>query len=302
MIKLLGEYTNGNVKTRIYSDGTKIRTTNDDVFRPIFPENFDCQISTYCRNGCKFCYAGCSESGRDADLLSFTNLWDSVHPYTEIALNLNSDVPKDFIPFLEILKDRKIIANITVNQRQFVSSQGYLLDLVNRGLIHGIGISLDNVDELIQLDVSNKFPNAVIHTIAGVTSPDAYRKLADGRHKVLILGYKTVGRGSDFLLNTWGTYNYKFNWLYENLNELKDKFKVLSFDNLALDKLDVKRLLSEEEWEQFYMGDDGSFTLYVDLVNQTFARNSMTKIRYPMGKKTIDEMFAVIQKEMNENG
>lgn len=106
MITLIGKYTNGNVNTRIYSDGTKIRETMDDEFRPEFPENFDCNISTYCTNGCAFCYAGCSEKGRDADLMSFTNIWDNLHPYTEIALNLNSDIPAHFTEFLVMLKEK----------------------------------------------------------------------------------------------------------------------------------------------------------------------------------------------------
>ena len=82
-------YKNGNVNTRIYSDGTKIRTTMDDEFKPEYPENFDCNISTYCTNGCDFCYAGCSERGRDANLMKFTNIGNNLYTYTEIVLNIN---------------------------------------------------------------------------------------------------------------------------------------------------------------------------------------------------------------------
>lgn len=303
MITLIGKYTNGNVNTRIYSDGTKIRETMDDEFRPEYPENFDCNISTYCTNGCAFCYAGCSEKGRDADLMSFTNIWDNLHPYTEIALNLNSDIPAHFTEFLEILKERKVIANVTVNQRQLIEFWDYLLELTKKKLVHGIGISLNNtfsgVNELIGLDIPKHFPNAVIHTIAGITGAYAYNKLADGRHKVLILGYKTVGRGVEYSRNNWARRNFNFGCLYNSLEFLMDKFKVLSFDNLALEQLNVKRLLTPEQWEQFYMGDDGSFTLYVDLVSETFARNSITDVKYPIDGKNIDEMFKVIQKERN---
>lgn len=300
MITLIGKYTNGNVNTRIYSDGTKIRETMDDEFRPEFPENFDCNISTYCTNGCAFCYAGCSEKGRDADLMSFTNVWDNLHPYTEIALNLNSNIPAHFTEFLEMLKKKKVIANVTVNQKQLIEFWDYLLELTEKKLIYGIGISLNNVDELIGLDIPKHFPNAVIHTIVGITTDIEYTKLADGRHKVLILGYKSVGRGTKYYLNEMNSYYYYFGWLNKNLEFLIDKFKVLSFDNLALEQLNVKRLLTPEQWEQFYMGDDGSFTLYVDLVSETFARNSITDIKYPIDGKNIDEMFKIIQKEKNE--
>lgn len=297
MITLIGKYTNGNVNTRIYSDGTKIRETMDDEFKPEFPENFDCNISTYCTNGCAFCYAGCSEKGRDANLMSFTNIWDNLHPYTEIALNLNSNIPAHFTEFLVMLKEKRVIANVTVNQKQLVEFWDYLLELTEKKLIHGIGISLNNIDELIGLDIPKHFPNAVIHTIVGITTDIEYTKLADGRHKVLILGYKNVGRGTKYYFNKMNSYYDCFGWLNKNLEFLMDKFKVLSFDNLALEQLNVKRLLTPEQWEQFYMGDDGSFTLYVDLVSETFARNSITNIKYPINGMTVDEMFKVIQKE-----
>ena len=297
MITLIGKYTNGNVNTRIYSDGTKIRETMDDEFRPEFPENFDCNISTYCTNGCAFCYAGCSEKGRDADLISFTNIWDNLHPYTEIALNLNSNIPAHFTEFLEMLKEKRVITNVTVNQRQLIEFWDYLLELTEKKLIHGIGISLNNIDELIGLNIPKHFPNAVIHTIVGITTDIEYTKLADGRHKVLILGYKTVGRGTKYYLDEMSSYYYYFDWLNKNLESLMDKFKVLSFDNLALEQLNVQRLLTPEQWEQFYMGDDGSFTLYVDLVSETFARNSITDVKYPIDGMNVDEMFKVIQRE-----
>ena len=65
-------------------------------------------------------------------------------------------------------------------------------------------------------------------------------------------------------------------------------FEVVSFDNLALKQLDAKRLLSQEEWDEFYMGDDGqdgdmsSASMYIDLVNREYARNSTCTERYPL--------------------
>lgn len=48
--------------------------------------------------------------------------------------------------------------------------------------------------------------------------------------------------------------------------------KTVSFDNLAISQLNIKRLMSEQEWKIFYMGDDGrdgelsSASMYVDAV------------------------------------
>ena len=48
----------------------------------------------------------------------------------------------------------------------------------------------------------------------------------------------------------------------------------------------------------FYAGDDGTVTFYIDLVEGTFARSSLSEKHYPIGDLTIDGMFQVIQKEV----
>ena len=71
-------------------------------------------------------------------------------------------------------------------------------------------------------------------------------------------------------------------------------FKVVSFDNLALKQLECKRLLSDEEWEQFYMGDDGSMTMYIDCVKEKFAKSSTSVERYNL-LDNIKDMFNEIR-------
>ena len=71
-------------------------------------------------------------------------------------------------------------------------------------------------------------------------------------------------------------------------------FEVVSFDNLAIKQLDAQRLMSEEDWEQFYMGDDGSATMYVDMVNREFAKSSTSTERYPI-EDDIVTMFEKIR-------
>ena len=57
----------------------------------------------------------------------------------------------------------------------------------------------------------------------------------------------------------------------------------------------MKKKISPEKWEQFYMGDDGQFTMYIDLTKGVFARSSTSEKTYPI-KDTIDEMFDIIKK------
>ena len=51
-MELLGAYRNGNYRTLIMDDGTKIRRTNDDDFIPDFAENIDIKITNKCNMNC----------------------------------------------------------------------------------------------------------------------------------------------------------------------------------------------------------------------------------------------------------
>jgi 5,10-methylene-tetrahydrofolate dehydrogenase/methenyl tetrahydrofolate cyclohydrolase len=71
-------------------------------------------------------------------------------------------------------------------------------------------------------------------------------------------------------------------------------FSVVSFDNLALTQLNVKSLMSKEKWEEFYMGDDGAATMYVDMVKREFAKSSTSTERYPLEDR-IETMFEKVR-------
>lgn len=290
-MKTLGVYKNGNYTVKLLTDGTKIRETEADEFIPAFAENCDVKITDKCDGGCPFCYEGCTPNGRHGNILNQKFL-DTLHPYTEMAINGNDLTHPDLIPFLEELRKKKVIANMTVNQIHFERCQDMIRDLVDRGLIFGLGISLKNpTEEFIEL--VKQYPNAVIHTINGILSPSDVEMLSNHNLKMLILGYKQLRRGVDWYDTDHENIIVKQMWLRENLESILSKFNVISFDNLAITQLDVKRLMSDEEWEEFYMGDDGTMTFYIDLVDEQFGKNSLATERFPV-MDSIDDMFRKI--------
>ena len=119
---------------------------------------------------------------------------------------------------------------------------------------------------------------------------------ADKGVKILILGYKDFGRGHDLLQRANGIIQVQLNWLKEHIKEYAGKYKVVSFDNLAIEQLEIKNILAKNEWERFYQGDDGTHTMYVDLVKKQFARTSTSTKRYDL-LDDIDDMFKVIKNE-----
>ena len=296
MNRLLGVYKNGNYTVKFLADGTKIRETETDEFIPAFAENCDVKITDKCDGGCPFCYEGCTPNGRHGNILNQKFL-DTLHPYTEMAINGNDLTHPDLIPFLEKLHEKKVVANMTVNQIHFERCQDMIRDLVDRHLIFGLGISLKNpTPEFIEM--VKQYPNAVIHTINGILSPSDVEMLSGHNLKMLILGYKQLRRGVDWYDTDHENIVLKQTWLKENLESMLPKFNVVSFDNLAITQLDVKRLMSDEDWEEFYMGDDGTMTFYIDLVEEKFGKNSLATDRFPI-MDSIDDMFQKIVSDKN---
>lgn len=296
-MKLFGIYKNGNFTTKIFDDGTKIRETKDDEFIPAFAENMDIKISNYCDMGCQFCHEGSTREGKHGDILN-EKFIETLHPYQEIALGGGDATSHpDLIPFLQKLQDKKVIVNMTVNQRHFEQKQDLIKRLVKEKMIYGIGVSLVNpTDEFISL--VKQYPNAVIHVINGIFKPDDVEKLSNKNLKILILGYKQLRRGSEWYNEERKNITDKQLWLKEHLAEMVNHFNVVSFDNLAIEQLEVQKLLSKEKWDEFYMGDDGTMTYYIDMVERKFARSSTASFdkRYDL-LDSVDDMFNKIASE-----
>lgn len=291
---LLGRYKNGNFVTTILSDGTKIRETKDDEFIPSFAENMDVKLTNKCDGGCAWCHEGSSINGKHGDILN-EKFIDTLHPYQEVAIGGGDATSHpDLIPFLKKLKEQKVIANMTVNQIHFEKKQELIKKLVDEKLIYGLGVSLVNPTKHF-IELIKQYPNAVIHVINGVLKPSDIKALENNNLKMLILGYKHLRRGNEYFEEEQNDIETKQQWLYENLEDIIQKFQVVSFDNLAIEQLDIKRLLTQEEWDEFYMGDDGKVTYYVDMVERKFAQSSTAPFdkRYDL-LDSVDDMFKVI--------
>src|SRR5574343_880161 len=236
MGKLIGTYKNGNYTVAIFDDGTKIRRTNDDEFIPSFSESIDFKITNYCDAGCAYCHENSTKNGLHGDIMNMKFI-DTLHPYTEIAHGGGDPLSHpDLIPFLEKLKGKKVIANITVNQKHFMEKQDFVKSLVDRGLISGLGVSLvDPTEEFIKLLC--QYPNAVLHVINGVHSATDLDSLRGKGIKILILGYKVLRRGESFYDSFEDVIEQSKISIKEDLPNLINDFKVVSFDNLAIRQL-----------------------------------------------------------------
>ena len=285
-------YKNGNYMVYINPEtGDKIRNSRGNKFMPSFAENCDVTITERCDGQCAFCYAGCTPDGKHGDLNA--KFLDTLHPYTELAINGNDMSHPDLIPFLEKMKARMVFVNVTINQKHFEQHFELIKDLQQKGLIKGVGVSLNKTtSQFIQLVKSVR--NVVIHVINGIVTRDDWYNLQNNDLDVLSLGYKTTGRGDDYLCKNQGRVERNQEWLRESLPLSFNKFRTVEFDNLALEQLDVQSMVSEDLWNAHYMGDDGDFTFFINLVGGYFAENSTSSIHYPLMDDVVD-MFNVIR-------
>ncbi len=316
-MKILGTYRNGNYMTTIFDDGTKIRHNKENEFIAEFPECMDVKITNYCNMNCPMCHECSTTRGRHGDILN-QEFINTLHPLTELAIGGGNPLSHpDLIEFLKKLKDRQIIANMTINVVHLMENTALVDELIKEELISGLGISLPEdffankkYNVTATLDTIKQYPNAVIHLINGIHSfyflQDLYEKY-DKTFKILLLGFKNFGRGVQYAkhdkFEAEEVCGMNISYIQAtqmsistNFEEILKHFKTVSFDNLALSQLVVKERLTEEEWNKFYMGDDGKFTMYIDLVKQQFARCSIANKRYKI-LNNIKDMFKIIREE-----
>lgn len=297
-------YQNGNYTVSLdLTTGTKIRENNLDFFDAEFPESADVKVTNKCSNGCLFCHEGSTKDGKHSDALH-SPVWDSFHPYSEIALGGGNlmEYP-DLVPLLERLKTLKLVPNITVHQTDFENSFDLIKSLSDKKLVYGVGVSLNHATPEF-IEKMKQIPNGVIHVINGIVNMIDLMDLANNNLKILILGYKTVRRGEKLYQSNVGyAIDKRKTLLYNKLEEiLNDQwFDVVSFDNLAIKQLMPQRFVSREYWESCYMGEDydtmTSASMYIDLVENEFACNSCdVDHRFKIGDKTVTEMYQFLKK------
>jgi len=290
------KYENGNYTVKFnLENGTKIRETEDNEFISAFPECIDLKITNQCDMGCKYCHEDSTIDGLHGDVLN-SEFINTLKPYTELALGGGNVLTHpNLIEFLKVLKSKNIIANITINQKHFISSKDTIKYIVDNDLIKGLGVSLISpTDEFVEL--IKQYPNAVIHVINGIVPIEDLQKLYDNNLKLLILGYKVFRRGKDYYSPVVES-NKQI--IYDSICDIIKGFKVVSFDNLAIKQIDVRRIFTNKGWNEFYMGDDGQFTMYIDLVKKHFARSSVSVQRYDI-LNNIEDMFSIVKNEKSD--
>lgn len=277
---------NGGVTMVIKPDGTKIRWGQN----PELPESIDLKITDYCDAGCKFCHESSTPKGIHGNSGWIYNIVGQCIRGSELAIGGGNPLDHpDLEKILIAAKSQGIYANLTVNDKHL---DYYKLPyLLRRDLICGIGVSVrefgDIPDDLIRL-YARYHDRLVIHLIVGVHTYHNIDFIKSVLHspKFLLLGYKEFGFGvkqKRIIERLWS----EIEWWQ---NYLRSRPRVhISFDNLAIEQLDIPSIFPKE-MEENYMGADGSHTMYIDAVAQQYAVKS-TGERFDCLGKNLLTMF-----------
>lgn len=284
--KLLYAYENGSTHVEIYEDGTKIRTTLDNVGVAYQPESIDLKITNYCDMGCAFCHEVSTVKGKHADLDSIKQMLTGLRPGTELAIGGGN--PLDYPELKELLSyliSQGFICNLTVNQMHLEDPK-YMEILVScLPYLRAVGISI------VDPKASAKFINlenvqTVAHVIAGVHSYEDILELSNlGWSHILILGFKTFGLGTNYQVSNWPDVKQKLYELYTHLPMVLNTSKC-NFDNLAISQLNPQRFYSEDIWDERFMGEDFTHSMYVDAVKGYYSPTSRSPHSLRVSSKT----------------
>lgn len=293
----IAKYQNGNTTVTIMNDGTKIREY-EDIPKILHPESIDVKISDYCDLGCAYCHESSTTKGVHGDLNKLMEVISELPAGVELAIGGGNPLSHpNIVEFLQILKQGGIIANLTVNQGHLKTFQDLLVYLIKDDLVKGVGISITSNNFTYIKPLLEITGNIVYHLIAGVNKVEVIDKLIElGKCKVLVLGYKTFGFGIQYHSKE---VDAEIKRWYMYLPKYVGKC-VLSFDNLAIEQLKVKRLFTHEGWNNFYMGDDFCFTMYIDAVKQQYAPTSRSADRKSFSEYSLLDYFISFNKQINK--
>jgi len=292
----LATYQNGNAIIEIHNDGTRVITTPDSSFNFEYPLNIDIRVSTKCSFGrnpetgkgfCDFCHESAKTDGIECDYKALMVKLEGLPKGIELAIGCNELTP-DLYEFILWCSLQEYIVNLTVNQGHIMRDFYALKHLVETGFIKGLGVSYRSSLNFVVPEFILEYPNTVFHVIEGIDTFEDVLALKDkGVKKLLILGEKDFGF-NEGKVNMDSKLHLQWFWW---VKQLFHEFEVVSFDNLALEHLMIKRFLTDEQWEEF---NQGEHSFYINAVDQTFSPSSRCSMKLPWNNFTVQEFFKLI--------
>jgi len=256
------------------------------------------------------------------DTLKLINWCNDYGFKTRITINqkdlgkFNIKVPKEeVIKNTNLNEEQLIIQNISDNvggvgislvpellpkiKEDYFLGDSYRLDILCNKLY-------DNVDdEKFSVESFLRRKRIVFHIIAGIFPIDKLKMILNERYiksisNILILGYKQFGRAANTELpeSLSEFENVIKEFIEKTRNDYINIFN-LAFDNLALEQLHMREFITDDKWDELYLGKEGSCSMYIDAVNETYAKSSTSINRVSWKDIGLLEFFKSLRNENN---
>lgn len=290
---IINRYQNGNANIEIFSNGTRC-IEFDNNLNLDYPLNIDIRLMSKCSLGfnprtgkaiCEFCHESARIDGYECDYFELQDKLIGLPKGIELAIGGNS-LTVGLVEFISWCKSQGYIVNLTVNQihAQTPKVAEKLIQMLNEGEIRGLGLSYRKDVQFKIPEYLINHPNVVGHVIAGIDTVDDV--LTTPFKKVLVLGYKIFGFGEQYYSEDVER-NLK-TWLWW-VRKLFDTKQVVSFDNLALEQLNIRRFFPDKKWNEF---NQGEHSFYINAVDKTFSPSSRSSENVLWSNLSVKEYFS----------
>lgn len=288
--------------------GVKLRWSREAYDKAGTPELVDIKITDFCPFSCEFCYQGSTKQGQHAPLERIEEIFDQMRDMGVFEVAIGGGEPAQHPQFARIIEaahDREITFNFTCFGLDWLRKDD-VIEALRKQRGFGIGISVHDSQDLVKVARAKQaltdqkvWPATIMgQTVIGATpidvSQDLLEKCIEARTSLLLLGYKTTGRGADFRRSPVDE---------DGLRRLLDRAReaVLEADpeygfqlsvdtafldahGALLDEMEVPRVLRSSP--------EGKFSMYVDAVTDTVAPSSYARPEAFLPRGDIRAQFA----------
>ena len=253
-----------------------------------FPTLADISITSFCDNGCKFCYQSSTKNGKHANLDVVKNVLNELKKNKCLEIVFGGGEPTSHPQISEILQYAKnlgfVIGMTTKNYK--LDKHPRFSEIVNS--INTLAISCNTIEETKKANAcfkkcfneSNKL-SGYYQTILGITTIDnmieQFEYIVENNNyydsNFNLLGFKDFGFGK-----TQSPKNVD-GWI----SKIKDANEYNEV-NIGVDSIVVKKykeeLIENGVDYRYLVGEEGKFSCYIDCVENKIAASSFTDVKF----------------------
>jgi len=263
--------------------GHKIRLsfiTNQPYEKSSLPELVDLKITNQCNYNCPWCYANSTPNGKHADNIQVLNILRALQilKVFEVSFGGGNIVSHPEINYrLHDANDFGLSTSITVRSIEDLNQIHKISKL------SGIAISFNGVEDFEEIgDVQKSIDktiwiNVIMGSISRTTFGDILRDAEKNNLGLILLGYKSTGRGINFT-------PVDYSWWLEEVQKSKG-YKKIGIDT-ALAKEFEKELKNAGVDRRLYYTEEGKFSMFIDAVEGFVAKSSYDGEKFPINMRS----------------